>query len=84
MEPPSAAPSSRWNLALKGTLVVLALVLPGGSLLLLGVATWRGARKAARGGTGAGSLRSIVTGAVGSFRRSAPRSSAHQPGGLAA
>jgi hypothetical protein len=85
MEAPTAAPVSRWNLVLKGTLVVMALVLPGGSLILLGMATWRGVKSARGGPPENRSIRSVIGGAVGSLRRAAPRSSPHaQPGGSAA
>ena len=52
MEAPAAAPKS--HLALKALLLLLALLLPGGSLLLLALATWRGVKAARSEGFTAG------------------------------
>lgn len=38
---PLAATSDKKSLALKGLLLLLAIVLPGGSLLLVALATWK-------------------------------------------
>ncbi len=84
MDAPPAAPVSRWNLASKGALILVALLLPGGSLILLGMATWRGVKAARSPGEGR-SVRTVVTDAVGGLRRAAPRSTTRQqPGSIAA
>ena len=52
MEAPAVAPRS--HLALKALLLLLALLLPGGSLLLLALATWRGVKASRTEGFAAG------------------------------
>jgi len=54
MEAPAAAPTQHRHLALKAFVLLLALLVPGGSLLLLGLATWRGVRAARSEGFVAG------------------------------
>ncbi|WP_373049038.1 hypothetical protein [Vulgatibacter sp.] len=64
---PAAGGTSRWNLALKGLLLLLVLVLPGGSLILLALALWRGV-KAARTESASGGEISIGTLRHATFR----------------
>lgn len=41
MRPPSPMPTAAWKVAGKGLLLLLVFLLPGGSLLLLGLTSWR-------------------------------------------